>query len=60
MKKSEVVKIAATLAAGAFANPSLGLKVCESWSRQNLFQEIIQETINVFYNAGIPITEDEL
>jgi len=59
MKRSEVIKISAMIVSGILANPVSGAMVLDSWQRQQLFQQVTQETINTFLNIGVPITEDE-
>lgn len=59
MKRSEVIKIAANITAGILSNPACGITLTDSWSRQQLIQQVIQDTINAFYTNGIPITEEE-
>lgn len=56
----EVLKFSESIIAGMFANPTIGNITTDSYARQQIISQTIQDTINAFVSIGIQITEDKI
>ena len=57
--KADLLNFSGRIVSGLFANPSSGNLAMDSYTRQQIITQILQDTINAFMSIGITIEEEE-
>jgi len=59
IKRKDAMNMVAIMCAGAFANPASGNIMTDQYARQQIIQQILQDTQNALMFAGIDIIDED-